>query len=247
MGDKLELQVQTILQQLSVLNQNVTDIRGMLVAQNEKLVSCVSNVERLQKDNELLQEKVKNLETQLSNTESPELVYNEVRSRLEREKNVIIIGVDENPSHVETIRQILNTMASPNTINIQRVSRIGKPNNNKARPIKVELATKEEALLILRNKRKIPNEPYPNIKFKNDRTPKQIAELSRLYRELAQRKEAGENVIIKYINNQPRIVETYQLPSDQNKRLREEDDSPKMNQPKQNKKNYMKPTTSQWT
>ncbi|KAJ8913781.1 hypothetical protein NQ315_002687 [Exocentrus adspersus] len=89
---------------------------------------------------------------------------------------------------------------------ILNVSRLGKINSKNPRPLKVEFASHNEAFLVLRQKSNFPLRKFPSIKIKNDYTPTQRDELTKLYAELNRRKTNGENLRIKFSFGSPSIV-----------------------------------------
>lgn len=226
-----------IMQQLSILTQNVTDIRNLLLAQNEKLDACANAVTVLQQENMILSGKLQILEEKLDNTEVSAEMYAELRMRFIREKNVVIYGLpEETPNNdIQSVKDIINKITHPENINIKKVSRLGKSITKNSRPIKVEFSSYEDATYVLRNKFKAPRDLFPNIYIKKDLTPRQQKELSILQQQLNQRKSTGENnITIRYINNVPKIIPVNKKPleEDRYKRPREEEVSPKMIQPK---------------
>ncbi|KAG5879341.1 hypothetical protein JTB14_037900 [Gonioctena quinquepunctata] len=77
--------LQIILQQLNALTQSMTEIRNLLLAQNEKIESCLAQVTVLKDETDTLKSKVQNLESKMQETNLEE-TYNEMRMRFEREK-----------------------------------------------------------------------------------------------------------------------------------------------------------------
>lgn len=137
----------------------------------------------------------------------------EMEDRKLRSKNVIMFNVPESSgnSHPEIMSEDLNKVKSilHNVSNVDtsqiKLYRLGKKDTNKTRPIKIELPDKYQARTVLQNK----GIPYENviIKTKNDLTMLQRQEVQNLWKELEDRKSKGENnLIIKYINNRPKIL-----------------------------------------
>ncbi|KAG5864458.1 hypothetical protein JTB14_013188 [Gonioctena quinquepunctata] len=83
--------LQIILQQLNALTQSMTEIRNLLLAQNEKIESCLAQVAVLKDETDTSKSKVQNLESKMQETNLEE-TYNEMRMRFEREKNLIVFG-----------------------------------------------------------------------------------------------------------------------------------------------------------
>ena len=88
-----------------------------------------------------------------------------------------------------------------------KLIRLGRETPDKKRPLKVILPTKQEALQAFKCK-KILEEDQTGIYMKNDRTEAQRKLLREILTELQKQKAEGKtNLIIKYINGAPKIVE----------------------------------------
>lgn len=228
--------MQKIMSQLTVLTKSVTDLHSIISEQNEKIDECTRKIDDLQKDNR----KVSEFETKFQTINAD--LYHEYKMRAEREKNVILQGIPECSNYEEIVTEIINTVTAPKVIGIMKKMRLGKLRDNKPRLIKIVFKSHEDALLVLRNKSKLPVNQYPQIKMKNDLTPLQMQENAAIFKEFTSRKAAGESISIKYIYNQPRIVpvsEQRQNTSDRPKRERDRgsNSSPEQNIPKHSKLN----------
>lgn len=221
-----------ILARLNALSNKVDDIHQLLAVHGEKIEKCAENITTLQQENVELHIKVSALESKIEKQVAN--AYEEMKMRIEREKNVIIWGVPEGGTDAK-VEEIIETLVKPSTVNFTGCFRLGKPHPKRTRPIKVEFKDKNDATLVLRNRKKAPTEIYPNLKIKNDRTPTQIKELSALYKEVEIRNNNGENVIIRYFNGIPKITVTERKSG--NKRDREESESPDRRSLKKNQKN----------
>lgn len=226
----MEAQFQLITDQLSGLAESVKDIHKILLDQNKKIDSCMTTITILQKENSFMQTRISELEKQVKPLNSMEL-YCEFKSRIDREKNVIMYGVDEILDLEVAVKDILQLTLNQANVSFKKFYRIGKAQNrSNPRPVKIEFSSKESALLVLRNKDKLPKVKYPNVKVANDYTPRQKEELSLVFQELDNRKAKGENIKIKFINGHPQIV-----PIITTKRGRDEESSPNQSTLKINK------------
>ncbi|KAG5884254.1 hypothetical protein JTB14_011743 [Gonioctena quinquepunctata] len=149
--------------------------------------------------------------------EQNEKIDGKLTSRLDRENNVIIYGIDESEDDTEAVSD--NLPKPPNPI---RMHRLGKQDLPKIRPLKVEFSSRQEALSILVKSPKLPLKEFPNVNFKNDNTPRFREELTSMYKEIEQRRAHGENLRVKFVFVTP-------------KRPREEEESPNKNAAKINK------------
>ncbi|KAG5878223.1 hypothetical protein JTB14_020800 [Gonioctena quinquepunctata] len=80
--------------QLVTLSAGMNDIRALLAEQNEKIDGSMAHIINLREENESLKVRVTDLEKKLDATSVP-TIYAELTSRLDREKNVIIYGIEE--------------------------------------------------------------------------------------------------------------------------------------------------------
>ena len=96
-------------------------------------------------------------------------------------------------------RQYLNNINE--NIHIFKILRLGK-RSAKPRPLKIVLKSPDDVKLVFKNRDKLPNN-----RVKNDYTPMQQQQLRKIYDELQQRKNNGENdIMVKFINNTPTII-----------------------------------------
>ncbi|CAH1170632.1 unnamed protein product [Phaedon cochleariae] len=221
--------LQIILQQLNTLTQSTTEIRNLLLAQNEKIESCLTQVTVLKEETDILKSKVHNLEMKIQETNLEE-TYNEVKMRFEREKNLIIFGLEETvpANEVETL---INNLILPHTVAINHITRLGKHRTGVNRLVKVELSSAKDVVTVLRNTSKVSKSSYPLIRIKSDKTPKQMKQLGALYDDLKARRANGDtNLAIRYVNNIPKIVTVSDYHQGNSKRTREEEESPRQNQ-----------------
>ncbi|KAG5884008.1 hypothetical protein JTB14_006668 [Gonioctena quinquepunctata] len=128
--------MQMILTQLTNMNQSMSDIRSLLMAQNDKIVTCIDRIDTLSRENELLKNKVRNLE-EIYTSKSTENLFNEMRMCREQEQNVIIFGIEET-LEIVSVQQLVKDVTAPNTVKIINTTHLGKPAKDLKRPVKVE-------------------------------------------------------------------------------------------------------------
>ncbi|KAG5881172.1 hypothetical protein JTB14_035679 [Gonioctena quinquepunctata] len=112
-----------------------------------------------------------------------EETYNEMRMRFEREKNLIVFGLEENVPADEVAR-LINELILPHTVAINHITRLGRPKTDHNRPVKVELSSGKEVVTVLRKRLKFSVSKYPRIRIKSDKTPRQMKQLGTLYDDL---------------------------------------------------------------
>lgn len=183
----------------------ISDVRVMI---NELKTSFD---ERLNKIEDLIKSNVSN---------SPidkDSIINESVERALRAANIIIYNVPEftdsgdsnsvdDVAHVNDVLEICDPSVAVSPDNIQR---IGKRQKDKVRPIKVTLRNCSQALLCLKNKKKLlHSKKFTKIVISDDKTVQQLSNLRALRDELKTRMDNGEkNITIKYINKTPQITE----------------------------------------
>lgn len=142
-----------------------------------------------------------------------EPTIHELREREQRETNILIFGVKE-PAKANreeriacektVVTNILKKVDETVTEEIT-ITRLGKYEEQKVRPIKVSFPNKSDALNILRQKKKLDN--YDNIYIKADLTVSQRKYLHLILSELETRTKAGETDLrVRYVNSVPKIV-----------------------------------------
>lgn len=214
----------------SLITSNVADISAQI--QDIKSTSAKIGSEHGNMKNQLsqietkiskIEDKIKSLETEYKkfklspqSTETNQLCVNEqiireLQDRKKRENNIIIVGILEQSS-ISTRERILKdesdvlnitSKVSENIPKPIKVFRVGKYNAGKTRRIKVCYDKPETAMLLLRNKEKLPD----SIKIFSDQTPAQQKYFLAIRDELTRRTESGEtDLTIKYINGVPSIT-----------------------------------------
>ncbi|CAG9812846.1 unnamed protein product [Phaedon cochleariae] len=188
---------------ISMCNTKIHDLTQLVTSQSATINACVSDIEGLRKDSQELQDKISTLEAKVSVPNfSAEDMYMEIAERSKREANVIICGLNESRTDQVEAQAIIDKIAPGNNITISSILRLGKPRSDqKSRPLRVTLSSPANALLILKNKSKLPSTPPNNVYIKADNTPMQSKYFKEVKAELDRRIQAGENdITIKYMN-----------------------------------------------
>ncbi|KAG5894411.1 hypothetical protein JTB14_033156 [Gonioctena quinquepunctata] len=111
------------------------------------LLDCLENI------TDKLSTKLGELENKIRSGDQE--IFEDVKMRIERERNILIFGIDETSDANSVVKCIINDFTPPATSRIEAISRVKKPNNQKCRPIKVELSKKKDMLQVLKNKANI--------------------------------------------------------------------------------------------
>lgn len=213
-----------ISEDVSLIRDQITQIKtttDQLVAEQQKFKQELKNITTFKNDTqqklESLSADVDTLKTTAATTSTPapacEDFMAEIYDRIQREKNIVISGVNEIDSHVPEQRRTHDKMEVSKIINQVvsncaepiKIIRLGKYSNNKSRPLKVCFSTSDIAKSILRNK---ANLKADGIKIFSDITPNQKTLLQNLREQLKRRIAEGEkNLTIKYVKGIPMITE----------------------------------------
>lgn len=184
----------------------------------EKLASTYSEkIVKLEAEVESLKNTVLSLQNSSSSPQlSTDNLYGEIHDRMNRANNLMIYKVRESNSKnlnervaedTATVNDILQTVGI-DSLNIQKVLRVGRTNNTKPRPIKVVLSNHLLVKKIINSRKKVEALGY-SVGF--DRTKLQQTQLKSTLNDLKRRTESGEkNLIIKYVNGLPIIQQKNQ-------------------------------------
>lgn len=141
-------------------------------------------------------------------------VINEFIERENRASNLMLFNIsdptinDENEKLGDDKRKVHSIL---NLLNIKtdsglRICRLGKQTENKRRPIKISLSSKEDALKAIKQKKNLRN-LEEKVFVSLDLTPKQREYYKKVKKELTGRYNNGEvDLFIKYINSVPVIA-----------------------------------------
>lgn len=146
---------------------------------------------------------------------SEDEVLAEIADRQKRTKNIMLFRVKENQgaSGVERkaadlnyVKQLFAFLESDSTV--VGVSRMGRFDATRNRPVRVTLQSEVEVHGIIRNAKKLRNAAdYRDVSISFDRTPKQLAQHRALRSELREREAKGErNLKIRFVSGMPKIV-----------------------------------------
>lgn len=176
----------------------------------------VRKVQELQKEVKDLRDEVKQLKESKANIGvygqlSPEEIVNEINERQKRASNVIIYNLKESvcesyeqklADDKNTVVQIINNLADVDTNSI-KVFRLGRPNPENVRPIKVLLNNSSDVLKILKNKINAPE----GIRVMSDQTKLQQDFFKSVKNKLNEMEAQGiTDKTIKFLSGIPTIV-----------------------------------------
>lgn len=184
----------------------------------KKVPSIIEHLNEVLEINRKLLEENKKLQEMLSKHKDMNMegnlntVIQEINERQIRSSNIIVGNVQEsslNNHHArakedtENIKKILGNLSEE--VTIKKTFRLGKFTNGKNRLIKVILSNSDEALKVLKNKKRIN---APGILIFGDQTKMQKDQYLSVKSKLADLTRQGiSNKKIQYINNIPTIVD----------------------------------------
>ncbi|CAG9817165.1 unnamed protein product [Phaedon cochleariae] len=180
--DRLDIVSKTV----SSLADKIENISNIVAAQSLTINQCMEAISIIKKDDEVTKKRISGFELQtLQLTDEFHAV---IKERPKREKNIIITGIPETISIQDDMKianEIVNTLNPDSRNNIKSGFRFGnESNSSRPRPFKAILNSTDEVIQILKNKNKISNSAFPNIKLNSDMTPKQTEHLNKLRDEL---------------------------------------------------------------
>jgi regulator of replication initiation timing len=211
---------------ISAIKAEVTEIKegNKNLAQEQAKIKCdisklETRCENIDDKVQCLEKDIKTLKTatplsSMCSTSLCEEVITEFRDRCDREKNIVIFGVDEVSGGTATEQRAVDKeQAETITKTIYEdcpeptwIFRIGRYNAEKKRPLKVCFGESSSAKYILRNKAKCSQ----NVRIYSDQTPAQQEHLKGLRNELKRRQDSGEeHLTIRYVKGNPKMTQEY--------------------------------------
>lgn len=196
-------------EKIEKIEKNVTGIRADL----NKFAEQNKNLTHQQK---IFDKRITDIENKLTTInkypDDPNSVIAEINERKKRESQVIIlnipeskkpVGVDRRQDDIDSVTAIIPEELSDIVPDI-KLRRLGKPAQDKTRPVLLYAPTVAAARTILRS-RPANN---PDIRFKPSLTQAQQLHLRTLRTELDDLTQGGDNKkTIKYVNGVPKIVD----------------------------------------
>lgn len=172
----------------------------------------LSAIKELQLAIETLKNEVKALKKESASPGTAvEDIISEVTERQYREKNIIMHGM--NPQNtadadrynaLQILRQIVPNLSEEGI----KVRRLGSGKNGKPAPLRIQLCSREDVFVVLKNKKKL-QEINVQINITTDNTPLQRDQLRRTLQQISERKKNGEEgLYIRYVRGNPTIAKS---------------------------------------
>lgn len=182
--------------------QLLTSLRGEVDGLKSMMSKLLERVDEIEKQSGLLQDRCKTLEHDQAN-----LLF-EMEERDRRKPNLIVSGIPEKADgsvndrkqwDMEQVEALFGNLVDLNENVVKAIYRIGNTNSAKPRLLKVvcrDVYTKRDLLSKAKNLRSEPK--YQNVYLNTDLTQLQQKENKKLREELQRRRNAGEDVVIRY-------------------------------------------------
>lgn len=212
----------TKLGNVTAISNDISSIKDQLIQVNEKLSNFEPRICDSENRIKLLEEEVKclkNAENHGPNS-NIETVIEEFHDRERRSRNVIVYNVPESKSRTVSVRiqqddalisKLTSSFGSSELDYAFKSYRIGRPNKDKHRPLKVVFKNTSTVADFCKNFNpadlKNLDSDLHDVSLSRDRTPTERKYLNELRDTLKARTEGGEtDLTIKFVNGVPKIV-----------------------------------------
>lgn len=218
-------QIENITQMRNEIRQDIQDLKSTTEKLTIEYKTLQESVEIIATEHKVTQNKLITIEDEINKLKDKYLtqdtsflkqqeIYQEIQDRLYREKNIIMVGLKEqnnndNNYDFKEVHNILSNIYQECPMPL-KITRLGKYNGTKPRPLKIVFDSSEIAKCLLKNKSKCRN----GIKIYSDQTPSQRDYMHKLQIELKNREQNGENnLTIKYLKGVPTIISNNNMTS----------------------------------
>lgn len=131
-------------------------------------------------------------------------ILTEIEDRQKRANNIMLFNLPESHDDTVNAKEILKLITNDD-ITVQKAVRVGKPNKNGFRALKLTVNSSKEAEKVITAKKGVLK--GRGVYVSADLTPQQCVNIKKLRQEVDSRKRNGENVILKFIKGVPRIID----------------------------------------
>lgn len=185
----LSSKIESVCVKVSLLTSKITDL--------EETITCLRKAnESQQREIDLLKESMKNFD--------PEMLLKECEQRQYRSSNILVFGLPEKTTGSlqerkefdENEMEKLIEFLKLEEVEIEKCHRIGKPIRDGQRMLKMRVESVDTKKEILRKSKLLKDSPFSNVFLRPDLTPLQQEARKRIQKELKERRESGEDVVI---------------------------------------------------
>lgn len=207
--------------EIKAVSDGINDLKEELSALREEFVTFEPRLKATEDRLDAIEEKLSSGHNGALLSSNPEEVLRELNDRANRARNLMFYNLPEHSGinvktrvahDKELIVKLIQSVA-PNLIQLGDIKlvRVGKPNKNKSRPLKVIFQSDADAQVLIKHFSQDTaiktDRTFAGVTVSRDRTPGERDYLKKLRSELEMRNENGERgLTIKYRNGIPTIV-----------------------------------------
>lgn len=190
---------------ISVLGQELKSVTQRLDSLSSRFTALEESVAAINKKHESLESEISAVKSELCSVTEKccKIAVSEMDSRMLKMSNIIIRGLpeehgtlDERVHSDEEAVKVMLTVLEVEPVRVVGVRRLGKPLKGKPRLLRATLADPTRRQEILRKARHLKNSPFKDVFFQADLTQRQRDVEWYLRKELHDRREKGEDVVI---------------------------------------------------
>ena len=190
---------------INVLGEDLKAVKQNIQSLTSRLTALEESVQSIQRKHEQLTAEISNIRTDFGarEEESSKFILREMDDRMQRTTNVIIRGLPEGMGSVEERakkdeEQVQSLLKAINAawVNVGSVRRLGKVNKDKPRFLRVSFRAPVERQEVLRKAKQLKNTQYKDVFIQRDLTRLQQGAERLLRKELRDRRDRGEDVVI---------------------------------------------------
>lgn len=200
--DEISDNVASLVEKVKELESAVVSLKMIQDNQQREIESLKRTVSFFPSANELVDETLQHV----AKVHPPmdELVK-ELELRQRKANSIVVFGLPESISgsvrekiehDTNETKRIIQFLDVQLDCQISECRRIGKPDKNGSRILRVDLNSLSAKLALLRRSKALKNSPFHNVFIKSDLTPMQQRVDSSLRRELKERRVKGEDVVL---------------------------------------------------
>ena len=189
---------------IRVLKEDMCNLKDKLESLTSRFSDLEASVLSVERNHDNLKSEISVVKTELDSAivDANKLSLNEMDNRMSRMNNIVIRGLPEENGTI-TEREVKDKSIVSEVFNVLKVNtdmfevrRLGKPNKNRPRLLRVSLSSICTKMEVLRKSKSLKHSRFQEIFIQPDLTPFQQAIEQSLRKELKERREKGENVVI---------------------------------------------------
>lgn len=188
----LKEDLNSVKEKLESLTSRITDVEATVTSIQKSHAKIISEIETVKK------------ETLSACEASCKMTMSEIDGRLSRMNNIVIRGLPEVDGTVserirhdlDSVQKIMHVIEPNASIAVSDAKRLGKPSKDRARLLRVSLPSGCCKQQILRKARSLRNTSFKDVFIQPDLTKVQQAVERDLRKELVDRRQRGEDVVI---------------------------------------------------